>query len=262
MSSSTLRTVRVFAALSILCLILAAGKTAAKENNTLRRVRVPILMYHYISDLPADADEIRRDLTVIPAHFRAQMQYLKAQGYSTISLYQLYDALTKGAALPAKPIVLTFDDGYLDAYTNVFPTLQQSGFTGTFFIITGKPDNNAPGYMNWAQIKQMADAGMSIEAHTKSHADLRGRTQDFLVYEILGSLQSIEAHTGHAPRMFAYPSGRYDAETLRVLRQLPVWMAVTTEHGDRATSTDLLLAPRLRIHGDTGVAGLGALLKG
>jgi peptidoglycan/xylan/chitin deacetylase (PgdA/CDA1 family) len=249
------------AALICLCLILATGKAEANNQNTLRRVRVPILMYHYVSDLPKDADDIRRDLTVIPQHFREQMDYLKAQEYSTISLYQLYDALTKGAPLPPRPIVLTFDDGYVDAYINAFPILQQYGFTGTFFIITGKPDNNASGYMSWAQIKQMSDAGMSIEAHTKSHADLRGRSQDFLVYEILGSLQSIEAHTGHTPHMFAYPSGHYDVETLRVLRQLPVWMAVTTEHGDRATSTDLLLTPRLRIHGDTSVAGLAALLK-
>jgi peptidoglycan/xylan/chitin deacetylase (PgdA/CDA1 family) len=218
-------------------------------------------MYHYVSDLPEDADDIRRDLTVSPEHFRAQMDYLKAQGYTTISLYQLYDALTTGAALPPKPIILTFDDGYIDAYTNAFPILQQKGFTGTFFVITGKPDNDAPGYMSWAQIKEMSDAGMSIEAHTKSHADLRGRSQDFLVYEILGSLQSIEAHTGHTPHMFAYPVGHYDAETLKVMRQLPVWMAVTTEHGQRATSTDLLLTPRLRIHGDTGVVGLAALLK-
>jgi peptidoglycan/xylan/chitin deacetylase (PgdA/CDA1 family) len=235
--------------------------TLPHGDGTLRRIRVPILMYHYVSELPADADATRIDLTVRPDIFRAQMDYLKEQGYTTISLYQLDDALLNGTPLPPKPIILTFDDGYIDHYINVFPVLQEHGFTGTFFIITGMPDNRTPAYMSWSHIREMADAGMNMEPHTKTHQDLRNRDYDFLVYELLGSIQSLESYIGHEPHMFAYPVGHYDGATLSVLGQLGIWRAVTTEHGDLETTDNRLEVPRLRVSGDTGVTGLEYLIQ-
>ncbi len=256
--------VPIFALLLILTTmggLKAQGQTLATGDGTLRRIHVPILMYHYVSQLPANADNIRVGLTVSPDQFQAHMNYLKAQGYDTISLYQLDDALMNGTALPPKPIILTFDDGYIDHYVTVFPILKQLGFTGTFFIITGMPDSNAPAYMSWTQITEMADAGMSMESHTKTHQDLRNRDYNFLVYELLGSMQSLQAYTGHEPHMFAYPSGEYDDETLSVLRQLPVWRALTTEHGSLETTDNRLEVPRLRVSGGMDVNGLEALLR-
>jgi peptidoglycan/xylan/chitin deacetylase (PgdA/CDA1 family) len=230
-------------------------------DGTLRRIHVPILMYHYVGELPPNPDATRIDLTVPLDMFRAHMEYLKEQGYTTISLYQLDDALLNGTPLPPKPVILTFDDGYIDQYINVFPLLRENGFTATFFIITGMPDNHEPGYMNWGQIREMANAGMGMEAHTKTHQDLRNRDYAFLVYELLGSIQSLQAYTGHEPHMFAYPVGHYDDMTLNVLRQLGVWRAVTTEHGSLETTDNRLEVPRLRVNGDTGVNGLDYLLS-
>jgi peptidoglycan/xylan/chitin deacetylase (PgdA/CDA1 family) len=230
-------------------------------DGTLRRIRTPILMYHYVSVLPPDADATRVQLTVDPAMFRAHLRYLADNGYSTISLYQLDDALLHGTPLPPRPVILTFDDGYIDHYVNVFPALKEFGFTATFFIITGRPDTNDPAYMTWDQIQEMSLAGMSMESHTKTHQDLRERDYDFLVYEFLGSLQSIAAHTGHDPHMFAYPVGHYDDMTLSVLSQLPVWRAVTTERGALHTTDNRLEVPRVRINGDTTVPALTSLLQ-
>lgn len=186
-------------------------------DGTLRRIRVPILMYHYVSPLPPNADNIRIGLTLNPAMFRQHMQYLHDEDYHTISLYEMNDALENGATLPPKPVILTFDDGYIDHYVHVFPVLQEFNFTGTFFIATAFIDKNLSGYMNWQQINEMATAGMSMEAHTKNHIDLRNRDYNLLVYEIMGSIESLEAHTGITSRMFAYPVGRYDEDTLTVL---------------------------------------------
>lgn len=230
-------------------------------DGTLRRIRAPILMYHYVSNLPADADATRVQLTVDPGMFRSHLSYLAENGYSTISLYQLDDALLHGMTLPPRPVILTFDDGYIDHYLNVFPALKDYGFTGTFFIITGRPDTNDPAYMTWDEIKQMADVGMSMESHTKTHRELTDRDYDFLVYELLGSLQSLQAHTGIMPHMFAYPVGHYDDATLGVLAQLPVWRAVTTERGALHTTDNRLEVSRVRINGDTGVSGLASLLQ-
>ena len=82
-------------------------------------------MYHYISASPSAQDRIRYGLSVTPEMFEAQLKLLSANGYTTISLRDLYDYLAVGKALPANPIVLTFDDGYLDNYTNAFPILQK-----------------------------------------------------------------------------------------------------------------------------------------
>lgn len=231
-------------------------------DGTLRRIRVPILMYHYISPLPTNADAYRIDLSISPDIFQAHMQHLYSEGYSTISLYELQDALLQGTQLPSKPVILTFDDGYIDHYTNVFPVLLQYEFTGTFFIITGRSDANDPDYLSWEQIREMSAAGMSMESHTKNHQDLRGRDYDFLVYELLGSFESLSMHLGKAPHMFAYPVGHYDDFTLEVMRTIPYWRAVTTQPGMLHTTDNLLEMPRVRVHGNTGVSGLAYLLGG
>jgi peptidoglycan/xylan/chitin deacetylase (PgdA/CDA1 family) len=230
-------------------------------DGTLRRINVPILMYHYVSTLPPNADATRVDLTVEPNMFRAHMRYLVEQGYTTISLYQLEDALQRGTQLPPNPIILTFDDGYVDHYTNVFPILQEMGMTATFFIITGFIDANDSNYLTWDQISQMSAAGMSMESHTKTHRDLRSRDYNFLIYEFLGSLESLNAHLQRPSHMFAFPVGRYDDTTLSVLSQTSVWRAVTTENGSLQTTDNRLEMPRIRIHGTTGVNGLAVLLR-
>ncbi|MBN8617280.1 MAG: polysaccharide deacetylase family protein [Anaerolineae bacterium] len=236
-------------------------RTTPVWDGTLRRIFVPILMYHYVSELPEDADEVRTDLTVTPDMFRAHMRYLSEQGYETVSLYELNDALAYGKALPAKPVILTFDDGYIDHYTNVFPILEAQGYTGTFFIITSRADAQDPAYMTWEQISEMSGTGMSMESHTKTHPDLRERSRDFLIYEILGSYESLKAFTGVSNHMFAYPVGRYDAMTLQIVGELPIWRAVTTQSGALQTTDNRLEMPRMRIHGTTTVGGLAGLLR-
>jgi len=241
--------------------ILAQSSEVMPADGTLRRIQVPILMYHYVSVLPPNADETRIGLTVEPALFEAHLNYFVEAGFNTISLYDLHRALYTGYDLPSNPVVLTFDDGYVDHYTNVFPRLQNHDFTATFFVITGRADNNDPNHLNWSQIVEMSNAGMSMEAHTKDHLGLSGRDYDFLVYQILGSVESLEAHTEQTVNMFSYPAGRYDETTLSVVRSLPIFRAVTTESGATHTTDNQLELPRLRITGNMSVAGLQHLLN-
>lgn len=249
--------------LTLLCFFIMATFADAQSvsDETLRRIYTPILMYHYISPLPADADDIRVELTVEPHLFRTHLQYLRDNGYSTISLYELNNALLVGAPLPEKPVILTFDDGHIDHYTYVFPMLKEFGFTGTFFIITEFADQNRYDYLSWAQIQEMAAAGMSMEPHTKSHVHLTERDRDFLVYQILGSLESLGAHLSTTPQMFAYPAGRYDDATLNILSELYIARAVTTQRGVYHTTDNKLEIPRLRISGNMSVFGLEQLLN-
>lgn len=228
-------------------------------DGTLRRIRVPILMYHYISFPPPNADDIRLNLTVTPPQFESHLSYFQTQGYHSLSLYEIDQALDYGFELPDKPIVLTFDDGHSDHYHSVLPLLQAYGFTGTFFIITEFADQNNPQHLTWSQLQEMAQSGMSIQPHTKTHADLTNRDHEFLVYEILGSIESIAAHVGR-PTAFAYPIGRYDDTTLKVLSSTSIQRAVTTQFGFTHTTSNRYEMARIRISQDTTTIGLAYLL--
>jgi peptidoglycan/xylan/chitin deacetylase (PgdA/CDA1 family) len=255
---------------SILILFLAIHAVSQESPNqwppirgdgTLRRLQVPILMYHYISPLPPDADAVRVGLTLDPTMFRQHIEYFEGAGYTTISLYEMDEALMNGTELPSNPVVLTFDDGYAEHYNYVFPLLREHRMTGTFFVITQFADNNAENYLTWAQVEDMEAAGMSMEAHTKNHVDLRNRNYDYLVFEIAGSIESIEAHTGTRSRMFAYPVGRYDANTLDVMASTNVLRAVTTQLGTWHTSDNRLEVARMRITNETNISSLIYLLN-
>lgn len=194
-------------------------------------VRVPILMYHYISVPPEDADIYRTDLSVAPDVFREQMAYLHDNGYTTIDFYTLSRRIAQQGELPDKPVILTFDDGYLEHYENAFPILQEYGLVATFFIITEFVDFGNPAYMNWEMIEEMSAAGMSMEPHTKTHLNLNEHDRDFQIYQLLGSLQTMEAHIGYRPRFLSYPGGRYDDVTLELMAELDFWGGLTTKGG-------------------------------
>lgn len=211
-------------------------------------------MYHYISEPPYDADNYRINLSTRPEDFKAQLSYLRSNGYNSIDLYHLLDYLTWDRQLPDKPVIITLDDGYRDNYLNAFPLLQEYGFIATFFVVTDPIDNNSDRYMTWEQIEEMARAGMDIEPHSKTHADLRSRDRDFLIWEILGSAQTVEAHTGRYPRFFAYPSGQYDEVVVDLLKEINFWGAVTTWNGHYHAWEDRFELTRVRISGGDNVA--------
>jgi peptidoglycan/xylan/chitin deacetylase (PgdA/CDA1 family) len=218
-------------------------------DGVYRQTHVPILMYHHIEDPPPGADAIRRDLSVGPEAFEAQLHYLKQAGYESISLNELALHLTVGKPLPPKPIIFTFDDGYADAYTNAFPLLQRFGFEGTFFVVSEPVDAGDPDFVSWAEVEEMHAAGMRFEPHSYNHPDMRNRGFDFVVFQILAPKEAIEARTGEPCRFFAYPAGRYDQFVIDVLRSADFWGAVLTEQGATHGSDALFTLRRIRVHG-------------
>jgi peptidoglycan/xylan/chitin deacetylase (PgdA/CDA1 family) len=218
-------------------------------------------MYHYISTPPRGSNRYRLDLSVTPQNFENQLAYLAANGYSTVGLDDVYNYLTTGAALPAKPIVLTFDDGYRDAYDVAFPLLQKYRMRGTFFVVSDFINSANPAYLTWDMVKQLSLAEMSIESHSRTHPDLRNRSNDYLVWQIVGPIEAITSYTGKAPRFFCYPSGKYDDAVIRVLRSVNTWAAVTTQFGSVQTLAGAMTWSRLRVHGSTTLAQFAALLQ-
>lgn len=217
---------------------LVAGQAAVTETGPLPTPQgayswtlpVPILMYHYVSIPPPGSDIYRRDLSVSPTDFRAQMQYLVDNGYTTVTLEDLSLAITAKRELPSRPVIITLDDGYRDNYEHAFPILRELGLTATIFVATDFVDRGDPNYLSWPMIAEMDAAGIRFEPHSKSHADLSGQTREVLLYEIKGSQETLAALLGRQPRYFAYPGGRYDAATIAVLEELGYWGAVTTAY--------------------------------
>ena len=212
-----------------------------------RTARVPILMYHHIADPPAGAKAVERDLSVSPARFEEQLRYLRDAGYQSISTVDLVYHLTLGTPLPAKPVIITFDDGYRDVYTNAFPLLRAYGFTATVYVITDFVDRGLTPYLTWPQIEEMYAAGIEFGAHSRDHPDLRRKSYDFLVWQILGPKQTLEAHLPAPVRTFSYPSGAYDQRVIEVLRSAHYWCAVTTEQGATHSSDGLFTLSRIRM---------------
>lgn len=219
-------------------------------------------MYHYISEPPAGADIYRQDLSVDPETFAAHLDYLQAEGYTTVSLKDLLSHLATGKpALPEKPVILSFDDGYEDNYLNAFPALAARGMIGAFFIITDFATQDRPGYADWSQLKEMAIAGMEIGSHSRDHPDLAGKDLDYLVWQALGSQETIEGNTGAHPRILSYPAGSYDQLVIDVFHSANYWGAVTTQQGVIQRSDRPFELKRVRIRNTTGVEELANLLQ-
>ncbi len=229
------------------------------ETVVQRTIRCPILMYHYVSPLPPNSDRYRTDLTMSPDMFIQHCTFLVANGYTTISMAQLAEALFEGSSLPDKPVVLTFDDGYADAYDYVLPILQQHGMVGTFFIVGHFMDS--PGHLTWGQAGVLLEAGMEVENHTMSHPDLRNRDDAYLRQQIGGAADAIEVTFLKRPRFFCYPAGRYDWNTIRIVRETGHQLAVTTQDSLLHSSSYPYRLGRLRIRRTTGVNALNWLIS-
>jgi len=226
-----------------------------------RQVKLPILLYHYVEPWPANATPLRKALTVQPADFAAQMAYLHAQGYVTVSLYDLMSALAQGTSLPQRAVVLTFDDGYRTLMDYAAPALAPLGYTGTVFVITQLMDENFAQYLTWPQAEALYAAGWKIEPHTKTHPILAGQKRDFQLYEILGSVQTVAAHIGRMPRFFAYPYGKWDDTTIELEREMNLWGAVTELPGDVHAYSTRYGLHRVRVNGTMTLADFIQTIK-
>lgn len=164
-------------------------------------VIVPILIYHHIDVSPTNNPHF-----VSPEKFEEQLKLLRDWGYTSISTTLLVQAITEGALLPPRPILLTFDDANQDNYTNAFPLMQKYGFTGVlylpFYYI------GAPGCLTVEQIKEMVAAGWEVGSHSLTHPDLRQIVQSARMRaEIVESRRKLEELLGVPILTFAYPFG-------------------------------------------------------
>jgi peptidoglycan/xylan/chitin deacetylase (PgdA/CDA1 family) len=205
-------------------------------------VTVPVLTYHRVAPLSAVGIT---DLKVEPSNFIAELSALKNNGYHTIHQWQLFDALYKGAALPAKPVIISVDDGYVDDVTRILPALQRFHMVATFFVITGRMTE--PGFLNADQIRQLDQAGMDVGDHTAHHVDLRLLTANELATETAGSRRVLQHVLGHPVYFFAYPFGAFNDAVISGVKAAGFTMAYTTAGGTTESTSSPLTMPRIHV---------------
>ncbi|HXA41637.1 MAG TPA: polysaccharide deacetylase family protein [Candidatus Solibacter sp.] len=218
---------------------------------------VPILMYHYIR-VVKKSDLTGYNLSVTPTNFRAQMQYLSDNGYTTITMRQLDLALMGQGTLPPKPVALTFDDAYQDFYTDAAPTLQEFGMTATSYVPTMLVER--PNYMTWAEIEELDAQGFEMAAHSQFHVDVSKATVSRATVEIFGAKSDLENHLGHDVVDWAYPYGGYNLNTVRLVHDAGYWSGTTTHNGAWHNASQLPLLTRVRVPGGELLAGFIASL--
>lgn len=191
------------------------------EGLTLsNNVKVPVLYYHSID--PSEANEV----ILSPTKLKEELQYIKDSGFTTITISELNDYLNNGKGLPEKSILITFDDGYMDNYTNAFPILKELNMKATIFTITKGLDQGY--YLSSDQLKELSDYGIDIECHTVNHLHLNELSYEEQLKELTDSKQKLESITGKKVTALAYPYGDYNQDTLNVAKAAGYTFGFTT----------------------------------
>jgi peptidoglycan/xylan/chitin deacetylase (PgdA/CDA1 family) len=220
------------------------------------RAPVPILMYHVIASAPAGA--AYPELFTKPIRFRAEMNYLVSQGYTAVTMQQVYDAWEHDALIPEKPVVLSFDDGYRGDYTDAMPILRQRGWPGNLNLQMG---SLADGELTDPMIKQMIAAGWELDSHTIHHLDVTQLQGAALREEIAGSRELLRKRFAVPVNFFCYPAGRFDPASVREVQRAGYLAATTTMPG-LASRQSLYKLDRIRMDRSDGVRDLARKLSG
>lgn len=174
------------------------------------RTRIPILMYHGISDSDDSSRHPYYRTSTTPRVFAEHMRFLHESGYQSISLIEARRRISAGSATEDRAVVITFDDGFQDFYTAAFPVLSRFGFSATMFLPTAYVAHDVRKFkgvecMTWSHVRELQRAGTQFGSHTVTHPQLKNLGPEELEKEIRCSKESIEQELGSLVASFAYP---------------------------------------------------------
>lgn len=231
----------------------------ADAATIMQRKQVPVLCYHDLKNWRPNERQSMKEYIVPVAAFKEQMQSLKDSGYQTITPDDYYNYLTRGATLPAKPIILSFDDGDLEQFTVGYPELEKHGFKGVFFIMTiatGKKN-----YMSSEMLKELSDNGHVIGSHTWDHHNVKGYTAEDYNVQFAGSKQKLESITGKPVEHFAYPFGVWNEAALPALQERGYKSAFQLSASKRDSTLPLYTLRRMIVPGTWNTATMHKWIK-
>jgi peptidoglycan/xylan/chitin deacetylase (PgdA/CDA1 family) len=231
---------------------------------------IPILMYHSIS---RSATSGFWPCVVPPELFEEHLSYLKQHRYNTITVTQLVQAMARdGEGLPPQPVVLTFDDGYMDFYTSALPALQRYGFVATLYIATAyvggtsrwlqRLGEGSRPMLSWPQLAEISASGIECGAHSHTHRALDMLPPSEAENEIVLSKRILEEHLGQQVPGFAYPYGYYSARTRHIVQVAAFSSACAVKCTTSCLDDDPYALARLAIDSNTAIHDLATALTG
>lgn len=241
----------------------ATGATANVTPQSTEKVSgphddpVPILMYHVTKAAPAGTPY--PELWVTPADFKGQMNWLADNGYTGITMAQLFKYWDQGFKLPEKPVVVSFDDGYPSQAKTARPVLAKHHWPGVLFVELKNVNSPETG-LTVSMVKSMLASGWELGSHTLTHPDLTTISASQLEEEVAGSRQQISKKFGVPIEFFCYPAGKFDDTVVAAVNDAGYKGATTVEEGV-ATPDKPFELKRIRINSDDGVEGFASKMQ-
>lgn len=245
-------------------------------NHGYQEQKIPVLMYHHL------AENINNNTVISPNNFENQISALKAEGYHAISAQELYDYFNNQIELPEKPILITFDDGYLSNYEKAYPILKKYDMHAEIFVIASRIVHTKNVYpkeiakMNWDQLNEMQDY-ITIQSHTwDSHYKLTSKNgrvygaingpsyingqlesqqqfEERVRHDLLYSRQIIKEKLGYEPIAISYPYGNQSPATIQIVKEAGFKMGFVIQNKSVRMGDDLFSLSRITVNGhDTG----------
>ncbi len=220
-------------------------KSDLQKTSSIATFRVPILLYHYVEYVKDKGDTIRQSLDINPYIFEKQIQTLRDAGYTFITAGDLGKVIDAEESLPRKPVIITFDDGYDDFYTDVLPLLKKYNVKATAYIVAGVIGRL--NYMSKDEIQKAQESGLvEIGAHSMYHRYLKGISYNEAKFEIEQSKANLEHEFGVKVISFAYPYGAFDKQAIRLVQDAGFKTSVSTVPGADVSSLNRYFMFRIR----------------
>ncbi|MBX4212119.1 polysaccharide deacetylase family protein [Candidatus Pacearchaeota archaeon] len=173
---------------------------------------IPVILYHQIKSPATSAD------IITPAQFKQHMDYLKQQGFTSITPNDYLNWRKGQFTMPSKPVIIYFDDGWRSVYDNAYPIMQQYGFKGTEAVVSNYANGvqGGPSYMHWPELKQLQDSGWEMTSHGMSHTDMLTFSESDFRKQLIASKQNITQHLGKTPTSFVFPFHRSNSTYTKI----------------------------------------------
>lgn len=216
---------------------------------------LPIVAYHSIDDGGSP-------ISMAPAVFERQLEYLRDRGYRCVSLSDAFQWMTSGKPLPDRSVILTFDDGFKSNYTTAFPLLKRYGFSATVFLVTGamgkkvnwKKVSEIPALpmMSWDEADEMAEYGVDFQSHSVTHPFMTSLSANEAMDELAGSREEIEGRLGNKVDFFCYPYGDMDEKVRIAVKEAGYMAACSSVYGKVQPGDDPMALKRICVEHISG----------